>query len=125
MNTTDTPAGRIARLDASLAAHGQDVTLQRRVGTSAVFVPVALRARLTGYGTADLSAGIKVTDSKFIASPTPIIAAGAAWPGVAGGGQPLKIGDELIVEGRRRRVEQVDNIIIGGAWVRIEGRISG
>ncbi len=125
MNTADTPEGRIARLDASLLAHGQAATVKRRIGTTATYVDLAVRVRLSGYGTADLSSGIKVTDSKFIMSPSPITAAGAAWPGAAGGAPDIKIGDYILAEGRLRRVEQVDNIRIGDALVRIEGRISG
>ena len=125
MNTADTPAGRIARLDASLAAHGQTALLKRRIGTTNTYVDLGIRVRLAGYGTADLSSGIKVTDSRFITSPTPIAAAGAAWPGVASGGADVKIGDYIFAESRLRRVEQVDNIRIGDVLVRIEGRISG
>lgn len=126
MNIDDTPAARIARLDDALARRGQAATVRRRVGTSPTqFVDLAVRVRLSGYGTADVNSGIKVTDSKFIASPTPIASAGAAWPGAAGGGTDIKIGDFLLAEGRLRRIEQVDNIRIGDALVRIEGRISG
>lgn len=125
MSLAETPAARIARLDASLAAHGQAATLKRRIGMGNSFVDLAIRVRLAGYGTADLSSGIKVTDSKFITSPTPITAAGAAWPGAAGGGTDPKIGDYILAEGRLRRIEQVDNIRIGDALVRIEGRVSG
>lgn len=122
---SDTPAARIARLDASLARHGQTATLKRRIGTGNTYVDLTIQARLAGYGTADLSSGIKVTDSRVIFSPTPIVAAGAAWPGAAGGGADPKIGDFILVEGRLRRLEQIDNIRIGDTWVRCEGRISG
>lgn len=125
VDMSDTPAGMIARLDASLLRRGQSATLRRRIGTGNTFVEVGIRVRLSGYATTDLVAGIKVTDSKFIASPTPITAAGAAWPGAAGGGTDPKIGDFILAEGRQRKIEQVDNIRIGDAWVRCEGRISG
>ena len=84
-----------------------------------------VRLRLSGYATTDLVSGIKVTDSKFVMSPTPLLAAGAAWPGAAGGGTDVKINDWLLVEGRQRAVVQVDNVRIGDVLVRIEGRISG
>jgi hypothetical protein len=125
VNTDDTPAARIARLDDALARRGQGATLKRRIGTTAAYIDLATRVRLTGYGTADLSSGVKVTDSKFIMSPTPITAAGAAWPGAAGGTTDIKIGDFLFVENRLRAVAQVDNIRIGDVLVRIEGRVSG
>lgn len=125
MSAADTPAARLARLDAALLAHGQSATLRRRIGAGNAFVDVAIRARLTGYGTADLSSGVKVTDSKIIFSPTPILAASSTWPGAAGGGVDPKIGDLILVEGRTRRLEQIDNVRIGDGWVRCEGRVSG
>lgn len=115
----------IAGLDRSLKMAGQSAILRRRIGTSAVFVEAPLLVRLSGYATTDLVSGIKVTDSKFIMSPTPLVAAGAAWPGAAGGGIDVKIGDFLFVENRQRAIAQVDNIRIGDVLVRIEGRISG
>lgn len=125
MNLADTPAGRIARLDASLARHGQSATLKRRIGTGSTYVDLTIQVRLQGYATTDLVAGIKVTDSKFVFSPTPITAAGPAWPGAAAGSADVRIGDILFVEGRVRNVVQVDNIRVGDALVRIEGRVSG
>lgn len=120
-----TPAELVAALDRQLAHHGQNATLRRRIGSGATFVEVAIRVRLSGYATADLSSGVKVTDSKLIFSPTPILAAAAAWPGAAGGGVDPRIGDLLLVEGRTRRIEQIDNVRIGDGWVRCEGRVSG
>lgn len=120
-----TARAEIAGLDRSLKAAGQSATLRRRIGTGSTFVDLPIRVRLSGYATTDLVAGIKVTDSKFIMSPTPIAAAGTAWPGAAGGGTDVKIGDWLVAEGRQRSVVQVDNVRIGDALVRIEGRISG
>jgi len=125
LNLDDTPAGMIARLDASLARRGQTASLRRRIGTGNTFAEVSVRVKLQGYATTDLVAGIKVTDSRFIFSPTPITADGAAWPGAAGGGSDVKIGDFLLDEGRQRRIEQIDNIRVGDVLVRIEGRISG
>lgn len=115
----------VATLDRHLASHGQSAKVRRRVGASNVFVDADVRLRLSGYATTDLVSGIKVTDSKFVMSPTPLLAAGAAWPGAAGGGTDVKINDWLLVEGRQRAVVQVDNVRIGDVLVRIEGRISG
>lgn len=114
-----------ATLDRHLASRGQSAKVRRRVGTTTVFVDADVRLRLSGYATTDLVSGIKVTDSKFIMSPTPLLAAGSAWPGAAGGGTDIRIGDFLFVEGRQRAVAQVDNVRIGDTLVRIEGRISG
>lgn len=114
------------RRDRQLALKGQNATLRRRVGTSNAFVDVTVRVKISGYGTTDLSqTGVKVTDSKFIMSPTAIVEAGAAWPGAAGGGADVRIGDILFVEGRTRNVVQVDSIRVGDVLVRIEGRVSG
>ena len=115
----------VAALDRHLASQGQAATVKRRIGTGSTFVELAVRVRLSGYGTADLNSGVKITDSKFIMSPTPITAAGAAWPGAAGGTTDIKIGDFMLVEGRQRAIAQVDNIRIGDVLVRIEGRIAG
>lgn len=119
------PAQVIAELDAALLISGQTAALRRRIGTGNSFAEVTVRVKLQGYTTTDLVVGIKVTDSRFIFSPTPITADGAAWPGAAGGGNDTKIGDFLLVEGRQRKIEQVDNIRVGEVLVRIEGRISG
>lgn len=115
----------IAALDRHLASRGQSVTLRRRIGTSSNFVDLTIRARVAGYSTVDLIAGVKATDSKFIASPTPIVIAGVAWPGAAGGSQWPKIGDFVVVNSVQRRIEQVQPVVIGDEVVRIEGRISG
>ena len=125
VDLSDTSAGRIARLDASLARRGQTAKLRRRIGTGNTFSEVGVRVKMQGYATTDLVSGIKVTDSKFIFSPTPITAAGSAWPGAAGGGADVRIGDFLFVESRQRAIVQVDNIRVGDVLVRIEGRISG
>ena len=112
-------------LDRHLASQGQAATLRRRIGSTSTFVDVSVRVKLAGYGTADLSSTVKITDSKFIMSPTPIVAAGSAWPGAAGGGTDVKINDFIVAEGRTRTVSQVDNIRVGDVLVRIEGRIAG
>lgn len=116
-----------AALDKSLASRGQSAILRRRIGTGTTFVEVAVRVRLSGYATTDLVSGIKVTDSKFIMSPTPIVSAGAAWPGAVGGTTDIRIGYFLFVEGRQRAIAQVDNVRLGPGdpLVRIEGRVSG
>ena len=114
-----------ADLDEVLAEDGQSATVKRRIGTGLTFVECATRVKLSGYATTDLVSGIKVTDSKFVMSPTPLIAAGAAWPGAAGGSPDVRIGDIIFVEGRTRNVVQVDNIRVADVLVRIEGRVSG
>lgn len=114
---------RTARLDHSLARAGQTVTLRRRVGTLNVFADVQIRARLSGYGAEELVGGVKQTNSKFIMSPNGLD--GTTWPGKAGGSLYPVIGDFLVVDGRQRKIEAVQPVVIGGAVVRLEGRVLG
>lgn len=124
MNLDDTPAARIARLDASLERRGQGVSLRRRIGKTDAFVTLPMRVRISGYAVEELPAGVSATESKFIASPSAINAAfGSTWPAAAGGDRWPKIGDQLIVGGRPRQIVQVLPIDIGDVVVRIEGRI--
>lgn len=119
----DTNAARIGRLDASLARRGMTAVLRRR--GNGVEVDLTVRLRLSGYVVDQLVSEVKVTDSKFIMSPTQILNAGAAWPGAAGGGQwPVK-GDYFLFNGKTlSRIEQVLPIDINGV-TRIEGRVAG
>lgn len=124
----DTPAGRIARLDASLLAHGETVTLRRRVGTGATFVEVTLKARLRGYQPDELVGGINQTMSAFVFSPTEIAAAITAntWPGAAAGGNLPKIGDFIRSSGGSdRKIEAIQPARVGDAIVRYDGRVLG
>lgn len=125
LNTGNSPQDMIESLDHDLEETGQEAILRRRIGTSPTYVDVGIVVKMAGYGTADLSSGIKVTDSQVIFSPTPIVAAGANWPGAAGGSADPKIGDFIFTEGRLRKLEQVDNVRVRGVWVRSEGRVSG
>lgn len=114
-----------ATLDRHLASRGQSVTLRRRIGTSDSFVDLAVRARLSGYAAEEMVGAVSVTDSRFVMSPVAIMAAGSAWPGAAGKGQWPIIGDLPVVNGRLRRIEQTQPVVIGDAVVRIEGRCAG
>ncbi len=115
----------ITTLDRHLASRGQNVTLRRRIGTGNTFVDLTVRARLKGYRAENITGAVKVTDSEFVFSPTPILAAGSAWPGAAGGERWPKIGDWLVVNGVSRSIAQTQPVVIGGAVVRIEGRVLG
>ncbi len=127
MSGIDTPAARIARLDASILNHGEAVTLQRRIGTGATYAEVTTRAVVKGYQADELVGGIKQTDSMFIMSPTQINAAVAAttWPGAAPAGTWPKIGDFLVIDGVQRKIEAVKPRKVGDVVVRIEGRVLG
>ncbi len=120
-----TPSAIIAALDASLAEHGETVTLRRRVGTGNTFVDLAIRASVRGYKAEQLVGAIKQTDQHFIISPSEIAAASATWPGAAGGGAAPTTNDFLVVDGRQRKIEHVAPVRVGGTVVRYEGRVLG
>ena len=123
-----TPAEHIAYLDASLDRAGETITLRRRIGTGATFVEVTMRARLDGFRSQTLVGGVKQTFSDFIASPTQLNAAIAAntWPGAAGGGTALKIGDFLrSTGGVDRKIEAVQPVRIADTIVRWVGQVQG
>lgn len=123
-NMADTNEGTIARLDAALSRRGETAVLKRRIDETKNYVELAVRVRLTGYAVDNLVAGIKVTDSKFIMSPSPIYAVdNSVWPGAAGGGRWPVIGDFLFVGGKLRKIEQILPMSTNGV-VRIEGRVS-
>lgn len=112
-------------LDKALATRGETVTLRRRIGTGSTFVDLPVRARVSGYKSEEVLGAVRITDSKFIMTPSQIVAAAATWPGAAGGSQWPIIGDFLIVQGRQRRIEQTQPVVIGDQIVRIEGRCAG
>lgn len=114
-----------ARLDRSLIKRGEDAVLRRRVGTSAVFVEVGVRIHFRGYKPDELTGGIQQGDSVAILSPTQILAAGAAWPGAAGGVQMPRANDGLTVQGRLRNVQAVSVIYEAAEPVRIELQVRG
>ncbi|KUL94321.1 hypothetical protein DK26_15010 [Bosea sp. WAO] len=129
MSTVDTPAGMIARLDASLARRGEAVTVRRRVGPAPnVFVEVQCRAKVTGFNSEVLVAGVKQTASSIVMSPTQFQAAASAgtWPGAAGGGVWPKVGDFIRqADGRERKIEAGAPIVVGDVVVRIEAKVLG
>lgn len=122
----------IARLDHSLAQHGEWIILRRIVGTTnAVNIDVKCRATVNDYAPEELVGGIMQTDSKVIMSPTQIT--DAQWPG---GAAPLlppfnvdprvpRINDKVIAGGRIRNISFVNPITVGDELVRIELRIAG
>lgn len=125
------PAGMIARLDASLARTGQDVVLRRNtLGPSNVRIPfsVTVRAHDRGYKPEELVGGISQQDARVIFSPTQIEA--SDWPGpttgpVTGDRRIPRKGDVLIIQGVPRNIEAVQPIYAAGTLVRIECRVLG
>lgn len=123
-----TPAEIIAALDVSLAEHGEAITLRRRVGTTSTFVELACRAKVDGYASEVLVAGIKQTASTFIISPTEINAAATAatWPGAAGGDRWPRNGDFIRQSiGSDRKIEDGRPKLAGNTVVRIEAKVLG
>lgn len=124
-----TPAACIAALNRVLAAHGEDIRLQRLMGTQQVPVEVACRAHVRGYEPHELVGGIAQGDSRVLISPTEIEA--AQWPGgqvegaVVGDARVPKKGDRLFIAGRARQVEAVKPIYLDGELVRIEMAVRG
>lgn len=122
------PSEIIAALDASLAEHGETITLRRRIGTGNTFAAVTCKAKVAGYASEVLVQGIKQTASTFIISPTEISVAvvGSIWPGAAGGDAWPKIGDYLKQSiGGDRKIEAARPILVGGVVVRIEAKVLG
>lgn len=114
-----TPSQVIASLDRQLAAHGQDVVLRRRIGTTDTFYSLPVRALLRGYNPNQLVGNIKQTDSMFIISPTLFV------PGWGGADLLPKITDFILDGARQRKIESTDAVVMNGVVVRIEGRILG
>jgi hypothetical protein len=125
------PAGMIARLDASLARVGEDVVLRRYTqGPNSTRIPfaVTVRAQVRGYSPEELVGGITQQDSRVILSPTQIEA--AQWPGpttspVAGDRRVPRKGDQMVIAGIARTVEAAAGIYVAGTLVRIECRVLG
>ena len=123
-----TPAEMIAALDASLAEHGEAITLRRRIGTGNTFVELACRAKVAGYASEILVAGIKQTASTFIISPTAITAAVTAgtWPGAAGGDTWPRNGDFIRQSiGSDREIKATRPLLAGNTIVRVEAKVLG
>lgn len=115
----------IAELDRQLAKKGESVTVKRRIGTGIdTFAEIGARVRITGYTGSEVQGAVQVTDSKFVMSPTSFNNA-PTWQASAGGLQYPQIGDFIDTQGRTRRIEQVERVVVGDVVVRVEGRIRG
>lgn len=117
-------------LERQLAAHGQDVRLQRLTGTQQVFFEVTCRALVRGYEPRELIGGILQGDSKVILSPGEIEANG--WPGPNSSATPTaqdrripRKDDKVVIAGKTRNVEAGAPIYLAGELVRIELQVRG
>lgn len=126
-----TPETAIAMLDRQLAAHGEEIRLQRlTLGPGGVQIPfeVVCNAFVRGYAPDELVGGITQQDAKVIISPTEIIA--NDWPGPATSPTtsdrrvPRK-GDRTYIAGKARAVEAAAGLYLAGELVRIEMRVLG
>ena len=125
-----TPATAISMLDRQLAAHGEDIRLQKLTGTQQIPFEVVCRAFVRGYSPNELLAGISQSDVQVIISATQIDA--QSWPGpsltTALPTQDRRIptkGDRVYIKGKPRNVESAQGIYLDGTLVRIEMRVLG
>lgn len=115
-----TPARAIAMLDRQLAQHGEDVTLRRRSGAGTL--DVTCRARPVAAKAGELVGEVRQTATMLVLSPTQILAAG--WPsGLAPGASEderwPRPGDEVVLDGRTRRISSAERFRLDGTVVRI------
>lgn len=127
MAEIDTPDAQIARLNASLAKHGEDITLQRVTGGVTVAAAVTCRAFVRGYQPSELVGGITQQMSKVILSPTEII--DASWTSGRPANEDQRIpmkGNKVLIAGTKaRNVEAAVGIYVAGQLVRIEMMVKG
>lgn len=134
-NSAMTPASARASLDHALKLTGEDVTLQRLLGTQLVPVSVSVRAHIKDYAPHEMIAGSNIVqgDSRCVISTTEIDA--AQWPGgvVAAQYPPATMGDlriprkgdrVIMASGKVRTVQYAwPAPMVGGELVRIELQI--
>jgi hypothetical protein len=126
---SDTPAGMISRLDASLAKHGENCTLRRKEGSPLVEKDVTVRASVRGLRADDLIGTATQAWSKAVISMTQILAGG--WPEghtVTPGAVDPRLprpNDFLVVKGKARQIMFADPIAVDGTVVRVNLTVAG
>lgn len=118
----------IEALDRMLLTEGESIVLRRRIGTSAVFVEVTCRAKVSGFDSNILIGGVAQTASSLIISPTAINAAVTAgtWPGAAGGPVWPRVGDFIRqTGGADRKIEATTPQRVGDVVTRIPAKVLG
>lgn len=111
VDTTDTPTGMIARLDAALLRRGEDVKLRK---TNTAVGEMTVRARVRFYKPDEIAGIVQQGDSKVLISPT----------GLAVFGVPPQNGF-VVVAGVPRRIIAPNPIRVAGTLVRIELQVRG
>lgn len=124
------PDQLVADLDSTLADIGEDITLQRLVGTQEIPIGVDCRAFVRGYAPDELVGAIMQNDRQLVISPTEIINEG--WPGPNSSATPTDRdrrvpikGDRVIIQGKKHSVEAATGIYVRDELVRIEMRVRG
>ncbi|MCV9960735.1 hypothetical protein OIU34_02385 [Pararhizobium sp. BT-229] len=113
----DLPSDIIARLDASLVARGQDVTLRRYTAPSGTPRPktdAGVRAFVRPLKAEELVGRLDHTFSKVIFSPTDSSVL-----------LPMKKDDKVIIDDRERNVEFPKHVRYRGVLVKIELLVAG
>jgi hypothetical protein len=129
LDLSDTPTGMIARLDASLAKHGEDCTLRRKEGSPLVEKDVMVRASVRGVRSNEIVGTVTQAYSKAVISMKQILA--ADWPAghtvAPGAADPRlpRVNDFLIVKGKQRQIMFVNPIAVDGTVVRVEMTVAG
>lgn len=124
----------IAALDRQLAAHGQDITLQRLAsGASGTVTKTTVTVRAfvrEAREVKDDAAGESIGsfDTDVTISPTQITAAGWTYDASVEAGTVGSIpihGNEVVINGRTKTVVSVEPILFGATVVRINLKVRG
>jgi hypothetical protein len=108
------PSNAIGMLDAQLSDFGQTVSLRRGPAASPV-VTATVKGFVRGYKADEIVSGIVQGDSEVVLSPT----------GLATYTNGPQIGDVITINGRARRVEAVEAVILGDVPVRYNLQVRG
>ena len=111
------------QLQRFLVDYGQDVVLKRRVGTTAAYDEVTVRAHVSQFEPDELVAGITQQDTKVILSQAEILAAG--WPQTTGGSAWPRNGDFMVINGAQRAVTAGAPHVTGALIVRLNATVRG
>lgn len=123
LDLSDTPAGMIARLDASLARRGEDCILRRREGVPLTDKDVTVRASVRDLTAQELVGTGMQAASEVVMSMTQILADG--WPAghivTPGAVDPRlpRSNDFVVIKGRQRQVKIAKPKAVNDVIVRI------
>lgn len=127
-----TPDDALSSLDRQLASSGEDVILQRLVGSAnQVVIPGKVRAFVRNYEPRELVGSVIQGDSKVTVSPTDI--ENARWPGPrvvravpdATDARIPRKDDRVVIAGKTRTVQAAAPIYLAGVLIRIDLQVRG